>query len=378
MQAWEIVSWVLFLFYLGLIGTFVYGWLSIPRFLISEIQSDFIRFDVIVPMRNEENQVRRLLENFMRLDYPRSAFSITLINDHSSDATEEEIKKYIAHFPEFPFRLINVEEIQGLGSKKAAISYGISKSEADWIVLTDADCSHNANWLKTLSAFIIQKKAKMVYAPVMFASENVFQHMQALEFAGLLGIGASAIQLKNPNMCSAANLSFEKSVFTEVGGYLDKMHVASGDDEFLLHKVFKRYPNQVHFLKNNEALVTTDANSTLRQLSDQRRRWVSKSTHYDNRYITAILVGAYLFNFSILFNLISGLFNPDLFRIGLIQLAGKAAIEFSILFPVLRFLNRPILIVYLLLAEPFHILYVLVIGIWANLGAYNWKGRQQK
>ena len=378
MHYWEFFSLLLLLLYVGLIGTFAYGWFSIPEFKSENSASDFIRFDVLVPLRNEEAQVRRLLQNFRRLDYPLNQFSITLINDHSTDNTEREIRVCMAEFPEFPFRLINVAEIEGLGSKKAAITYGIQQSDADWIVLTDADCSHAVNWLKTLSAFVVSRNAKMVYAPVMFGSENTFQHMQALEFAGLLGIGAAAIQLKNPNMCSAANLSFSKTVFAEVGGYQDKMHLASGDDEFLLHKVFKRYPNQVFFLKNRDALVVTDANSTLRQLSDQRRRWVSKSTHYDNRYITAILIGAYLFNLSILVNLILGIWNLQFLRIGVAQLLGKALVEFSILFPVVHFFKRSALIVFLIVAEPFHILYVLIIGIWANLGAYNWKGRQQK
>ncbi len=378
MHYWEFFSLLLLLFYVGLIGTFAYGWFSIPEFKSENSASDFIRFDVLVPLRNEEAQVRRLLQNFRRLDYPLNRFSITLINDHSTDNTEREIRACMAEFPEFPFRLINVAEIEGLGSKKAAITYGIQQSDADWIVLTDADCSHAVNWLKTISSFVVSRNAKMVYAPVMFGSENTFQHMQALEFAGLLGIGAAAIQLKNPNMCSAANLCFSKTVFAEVGGYQDKMHLASGDDEFLLHKVFKRYPNQVFFLKNRDALVVTDANSTLRQLSDQRRRWVSKSTHYDNRYITAILIGAYLFNLSILVNLILGIWNLQFLRIGVAQLLGKALVEFSILFPVVHFFKRPALILFLIVAEPFHILYVLIIGIWANLGAYNWKGRQQK
>jgi len=378
MHYWEFFSLLLLLLYVGLTGTFAYGWFSIPEFKSENSASDFIRFDVLVPLRNEEAQVRRLLQNFRRLDYPLNRFSITLINDHSTDNTEREIRACMAEFPEFPFRLINVAEIEGLGSKKAAITYGIQQSDADWIVLTDADCSHAVNWLKTISSFVVSRNAKMVYAPVMFGSENTFQHMQALEFAGLLGIGAAAIQLKNPNMCSAANLCFSKTVFAEVGGYQDKMHLASGDDEFLLHKVFKRYPNQVFFLKNRDALVVTDANSTLRQLSDQRRRWVSKSTHYDNRYITAILIGAYLFNLSILVNLILGIWNLQFLRIGVAQLLGKALVEFSILFPVVHFFKRPALILFLIVAEPFHILYVLIIGIWANLGAYNWKGRQQK
>jgi len=72
----------------------------------------------------------------------------------------------------------------------------------------------------------------------------------------------------------------KKSIF-EVNGYADNMHVISGDDEFLMHKIFKKYPNQVQFLHQKEAIVLTGANGTLSQLTEQRKRWVSKSTKYE-------------------------------------------------------------------------------------------------
>ena len=57
------------------------------------------------------------------------------------------------------------------------------------------------------------------------------------------------------------------------------------------------------FLYNNKAIVQTSPNGTLQQLAQQRKRWVSKSTKYENRYITLILAMAYFFNVSILVNL---------------------------------------------------------------------------
>jgi cellulose synthase/poly-beta-1,6-N-acetylglucosamine synthase-like glycosyltransferase len=173
-------------------------------------------------------------------------------------------------------------------------------------------------------------------------------------------------------MCSAANLILETKVFAEVGGYAGNEQVATGDDEFLLHKVLKVYPNHVRFMKNREAIVTTSANQSLSALADQRRRWVSKSAKYENRYITAILVAAYLFNAGIVYHLIA---NP---KVGLYLLIIKSLTEGIFLYSVLKFFKRKQYILFLPLAEPFHILYVLIIGLWANMGSYNWKGRNVK
>jgi hypothetical protein len=212
----------------------------------------------------------------------------------------------------------------------------------------------------------------MVYAPVEFKAGNLFEKIQSMEFAGLVGIGGAAIRLKNPNMCSAANLLFEKSIFDEVEGYTGYDGIASGDDEFLMHKIFKRYPDGVHFLRNEKAIVYTSANTSLQQLADQRRRWVSKSTKYENRYITAILIAAYLFNLSVIVNLFVNT------AFGLWQLLAKTLTEGLFLYSVLRFFKRQNYLLFLPLAELFHILYVLIIGIWANMGTYTWKGRNVK
>jgi hypothetical protein len=230
-------------------------------------------------------------------------------------------------------------------------------------------------WLGAIDLFMQEKAVKMMYAPVFFSASNTFEGIQSLEFSGLVGIGAAAIHLKNPNMCSAANLVFSKAAFKEVGGYTDNIHMASGDDEFLLHKIFKKYPKEVWFLKDKRAIVETSPNGSLQQLAQQRTRWVSKSTKYEERYITAILVGAYLFNFSILFNLIYGYWNPLYFKIGLVQTVLKTFVEGLFLFQVTSFFGKRYLIWFLPIAEPLHILYVIIIGIWANIKPYTWKNR---
>jgi cellulose synthase/poly-beta-1,6-N-acetylglucosamine synthase-like glycosyltransferase len=326
-------------------------------------------------VRNEEAVILKSLKSLLEINYPKSLFECILINDHSTDNTARIIHEFLNEHPEFPGKLMDMSLYPELQTKKEAITYGVDKAKFDWIILTDGDCTRSENWLMALNEIISNQSCKMIYAPVQFSSDKIFEHLQALEFMGLVGIGASAIRMKNPNMCSAANLAFRKEVFFEVGGYTDNKHIASGDDEFLLHKVFKKYPNEVYFLKDLRALVSTSANASMEQLTSQRRRWVSKSTSYDNRYITAILVAAYLFNLSILLNFILAYFSNDFLIIAIVQIGLKALIEGLFLFDVLKFFQRKYLILYLLLAEPFHIIYVIVIGIWANFSAYNWKGR---
>jgi hypothetical protein len=173
-------------------------------------------------------------------------------------------------------------------------------------------------------------------------------------------------------MCSASNLIFEKKVFFEVGGYEDNKHVISGDDEFLMHKIFKKYPNQVKFLFNENAIVKTSANASVNELTEQRKRWVSKATKYENRYITIILIFTYYFNFSIIINLFVN------WQIAVTQLGLKFLIEGIFLFTILKLYNKKRLILLLPLAEIFHVFYIVIIGVLATFTSFNWKGRIHK
>ena len=364
-----IISSILLTFYVSLILAYFIAWKRIPYFTFQDAPHSE-KFTILIAMRNEEHAVHECLQSIIQQNYPASHVEVIVINDYSTDGTAEAVSDFKLAHPEFTIQLLHMRDDPLKGrKKKAAITYGISKSSGNYIILTDADCVRGKNWLSTINSFIGSTQSKMIYAPVLFKAETLFEKLQSLEFAGLVAIGGAAIEIKNPNMCSASNLIFEKSVFYEVDGYSGSENIASGDDEYLLHKVFKKHPNHIHFLKHRDAIVTTAANTTLVELINQRRRWVSKSTKYDNKYITAILVAAYLFNLSIVLNIV---LNP---LVGCILLGIKALTEGLFLYDVLKFFKRKTYILFLPLAEPFHILYVLIIGIWANIGTYNWKGR---
>jgi cellulose synthase/poly-beta-1,6-N-acetylglucosamine synthase-like glycosyltransferase len=355
------------IFYVLLIGAYYLAWIRIPYFKVKPSQVQTM-YSVLVPARNEALSIEHCLTDLATQSYPAQSLEIIVINDNSTDNTEQIVTDFISKHPTSNISLLNTKDYSSQG-KKAAITYAIEKAKGSFIVLTDADCTRGKNWLSSIHSFMENSGSKMVYAPVMFKAKTIFEKLQSLEFAGLVAIGGAAIELKNPNMCSASNLIIEKEVFNEVEGYKGSEHIATGDDEYLLHKVCKIYPDDVHFLKNREAIVTTNANQTLGELASQRKRWVSASTKYENIYITAILIAAYLFNAAIVYQLFA---SPI---VGLIMLAVKAFIEGLFLFNVLSFFGRKQYILLLPLAEPFHILYVLFIGLWANMGSYEWKGR---
>jgi len=375
MSVWGIICLTLALAYASLLLIYFVAWLFIPTqkkpFGLESKQ----RFSIIIPARNEAQSIIACLKTIIQQDYPTDCYEILVIDDFSTDETAVLVQTFMAENKLFPIKLLHAELLHTKG-KKACITAAIAQAKFDFICLTDADCTRGKEWLKAINALVQKKATQMIYGPVFFSANNLFEQSQTLEFMGLVGIGAAAIQLKNPNMCSAANLIFKKSAFYEIGGYAGNENIASGDDEFLLHKIFKLYPNEVFFIKDHRAIVETSPNGSMEELAQQRRRWVSKSTKYDNRYITAILVGAYFFNFSMFWNALAGFFMPGLWLIFGLQIGLKILAEGLLILAVLRFFKQSKLILLLPWVEPFHILYVLIIGIWANIQTFTWKERK--
>lgn len=377
MSNWLIVCLLMSVAYAMLILIYYVAWLFIPKRKKNHRLEPKHGYTILVPARNEAANIEACLQSILLQQYPIALIELIVIDDNSTDQTATLVQGIVQDNPHFTIRLLQAEKLK-ISGKKACITAAIKEATFNYICLTDADCTRETYWLKAIDESVQTKPTQMVYAPVFFSSGNLFEQSQALEFMGLVGIGAAAIQLKNPNMCSAANLIFRKEAFLTIGGYAGNEDLASGDDEFLLHKMFKFYPNEVYFLKDDRAIVKTSPNGSLHELTQQRRRWVSKSTKYENRYITAILVGAYLYNFSIFWNFVAGFFIADLWPIFMAQIVLKMFAEGMLIYAVLRFFKQAKLIGLLPIVEPFHIVYVLIIGIWANVQTFTWKERSLK
>jgi cellulose synthase/poly-beta-1,6-N-acetylglucosamine synthase-like glycosyltransferase len=247
------------------------------------------------------------------------------------------------------------------------------------MVATDADCRMGSKWLSSIVGFYEAEQPVMISSPVTYFEEkSLFERMQTLEFSFLIGIGAAFIGNKRASTCNGANFAYRKDVFYEVGGFTGIDELASGDDELLLQKVAVRYPERVGFLKLREAIVYTHAKATLKGLLQQRRRWASKSTKYKDKKIVALAVGMWLFNVSLIVNLVLSFYNSFFFNLVLVQFLLKTVAEIIFLVPVMSFFKRVGLLALLPILSPLHAMYVVYIGLIGNSKKYMWKGRLVK
>ena len=363
---------LLTLFYVLVIAYLRKGWGQLPVYRVSSRQPK-TTVSVLIAARNEVHGIADTLNDILAQEYPAALMEVIVVDDHSTDGTAEVIAGYAGR----RVKLIQLREDKPLNSyKKKAVAEAIHQATGELMVATDADCRMGPGWLSALVNMYEEKNACFISGPVVYHEErNAFERMQTLEFLYLIGLGAATIGNGRPATCNGANLAYTRAVFYEVGGFNGIDHLASGDDELLLHKVATRYPGRIAFCKSREACVFTNAKPDLQSLISQRRRWASKSTKYKNKRVVWLGVGVWLFNAMILFGGIAGLTYTLYLKMALTMLLVKLVAECLFLLPVSRFAKRPGLMGYLPLLTVVHVLYMVFIGIAGNTGKYQWKGR---
>ncbi|MBD3749087.1 MAG: glycosyltransferase [Sphingobacteriales bacterium] len=349
--------------------------MKIPYFLTHH-QEPKTKVSIIIAARNEEDKIHLTIEDILAQDFPKSLFELIVVDDHSTDKTSDIIKSYEKQ----GVKLIKLNESEPLNSyKKKAIAEAINIATGELIITTDADCRMHPNWLITLVSYYEKNQFNLISAPVVYYEEkSLFERLQTLEFLYLIGLGAAGIGNKMPSTCNGANLAYRKEVFFKLNGFKGIDDLASGDDELFLHKVAQAYPGTIGFCKSTEAIVYTHAKANLEEFMQQRKRWASKSVKYKDKRILLITLTIWLFNVSLILNLILGLFFPYFLKLLCIQFVIKFVVEIFYLTPLTSFAKRKSLLVNLSFLTFLHVLYFVYIGLLGNSGKYLWKGRMVK
>ncbi|MDQ2751948.1 MAG: glycosyltransferase, partial [Bacteroidota bacterium] len=226
----------------------------------AELSAQYTHFSIIIPARNEEENIEACLQSIFQNNYPSNRFEVLVIDDFSSDRTVEQIKHLQKKHSNL--RLFLLQDLLGDNNinsyKKKAIELAIGKAAGDWIITTDADCVVPQQWLFLFNAYINQNKPVFIAAPVSFIQQHTFvSRFQSLDFMSLQGITAASVAAGFHSMCNGANLAYEKSAFYKVNGFAGIDNIASGDDMLLMHKIAQQFPNGIGSLFHQNAIVQT-------------------------------------------------------------------------------------------------------------------------
>lgn len=332
---------------------------------------------VLIPVRNEEATLGPLLADLNTQRYPAELLSVYVVDDASTDATAEVVRQYQTKVT-YALHLLEAPQTSDTASpKKRAITFALSQTQAPLVLCTDGDCRLGPNWVNEIVSFQAQTKARFISAAVRFtAPRTLWEHFMSIEFASLVGAGASTLAYGQPTMCNGANIAYLRSTFQEVGGYAHTPSIASGDDEFLMHRIHQGFPKSIRFLMSQEAVVETKPPASWAHFRAQRKRWASKWKHYSATAPKVVAIFVFLSNFLLIAHTSGWAFGAiDGYELGLLWLL-KCLPETLFLVHVLLFLERSRSILYIPLLQVVYPLYVCFFGLAAQTPTYEWKGRK--
>jgi cellulose synthase/poly-beta-1,6-N-acetylglucosamine synthase-like glycosyltransferase len=381
-----LTSLLLLLPYAVLIISYRQSWLKAESYQPENRNQNTTLITVVIPARNEEKNIGHCIESILLQTYPIQLFEVIIVDDNSIDSTSAIVNS----FTQKNISLIKLSDFAGnenLNSyKKKAIETAISLAKGNLIVTTDADCIVPPEWLKTIASYYENTGSVFIAAPVVYTDvlpndsefKKFFKIFQSLDFMALQGITGASVYKKIHNMCNGANLAYEKKTFYEVNGFEGIDNIASGDDMLLMHKIQKKYPDKIRYLKSTNVIVQTQQSETIKEFINQRIRWASKADRYPDIKITTVLFLVYFLNAWIFFIAVYSFFFSRSFYLFLLLFTVKTTVELFFLFPVAKFFGKQKLLWWFIPSQPFHIIYTLIAGWLGKFGSYTWKERKVK
>lgn len=109
---------------------------------------NYYHFTLIVPVKNEEKNIKNSLLNLEKINYPKDKYKVLVINDNSTDSTWDLLNNM--DLPE-NFNLINRTRTEGFVSGVLNDAIESIDYETDVIGIADADCIVSPNILETVN-----------------------------------------------------------------------------------------------------------------------------------------------------------------------------------------------------------------------------------
>lgn len=189
-------------------------------------------FSVIIPLYNKENFIENTIQSV--LDQTFQDFEIILINDGSTDKSEEKALKF-----KDERILYYSKENEGVS---IARNFGIEKAKSDFITFLDADDYWYPDFLKVMSEAINLFPEQKVFSGAIEieTSRKTFPAKYSIQKTGNFElVNYFKASLKETIICTSC-AAFHKSIFEEIGVFDSK--IKSGQDTDLWIRIGLDYP----------------------------------------------------------------------------------------------------------------------------------------
>lgn len=190
-----------------------------------------IKVSVIVPFYDSERYISSCIEGLLQQSYPQDQYEILMIDNNSTDASAERVKKYPR------IRLL----FEGNQGAYAARNRGLQDAKGEVIAFTDADCVPARDWLDKIMLAMGHPGLRMVLGQAEFSGDSMLlSQLAAYENEKRQYIFNSA--KKELYFGQTNNMAVEKTLFDELGPFVER---ARGGDTIFVRQAVNKYSCEV-------------------------------------------------------------------------------------------------------------------------------------
>ncbi len=199
------------------------------------------KVSILVPAKNEEHVIGRLVENLCTLDYPH--YEVWVIDDRGTDRTLEILQAYQKQYPQLH---VHLRELGSKPGKSAALNEILPQTSGELIAVFDADAQIDPSFFRqTVPVFQTQKiGALQVRKAISNASDNFWTQGQAVEMmldaffqSARLAVGGAAELRGNGQIVRRRALeaigNWNEETITDDLDQTLRLHMAGWDIAFL-------------------------------------------------------------------------------------------------------------------------------------------------
>jgi len=268
------------------------SYFSLLPFYEENDELNAVEFSVIIPTFNNCESLKETLNSLAgQKGVDVSAFEIIIVDDGSSDATAEVVRRFIHRHPRYKILYLKCAKNRGAGFAR---NIGISRARGDLVAFTDDDCIVPSDWLANF-------KKDFDENPEVAGVGGWHQWQPAASAKKLSAIGRYLAWQVSPmerfpnksfrwaetNICgNTSNVCYRKSVLKKVGGFSHYYPAATGEDAELAIRIHKAkfqllYLPRMVMHKKNYFLRGFIKNNLLRGLAD----YITVKIHPDYNYV---------------------------------------------------------------------------------------------
>jgi len=226
------------------------------------------KVSVLIPARNEEKVIGRILQRMTELTYPKEKLEVIVVDDASTDLTSEIAEEFSKKYKYI--KLVHRKPEVGGKGKPAALNHGLKYVTGEIVYCFDADYYPQRDVLERLTIYFADRKVGGVQGRVIVLNEpnTLVTRLVALERIG----GYRVDQLARDNLGLIPQFGgtvggFRRSLIEFLGGW-DADMLAEDTD-----LTFKTYLAGYKVRYANEAECYEEAVENWRSYWRQRCRW---------------------------------------------------------------------------------------------------------